>query len=210
MHNKLNRLHPSISLDVPQHHLSIVFLTAGVKRSLLARTYTSHNINLVQGANRPQSNPPISQPANQSITSTREPPPSAFSGRHTPTGIEKRGRGRAVSFSCRASLSQRTLEKAPHPKGSSRLLLRALSPPPPSPFREGSCVVVLTQRGADRSGEGWFSVPSQGGRTRWLFDVARRGGVVCCGVIWCCVVLYMRRWPGRLDQTGFLPGLSSI
>lgn len=95
MHNKLNRHHPSISLDVPRHHLSIVCLTAGV-RACCSRTCSSHNINLVQGAIRPQSNPPMSQPANQSITSTKELPLGIFRAAYVHgnrEGVERRRGG---------------------------------------------------------------------------------------------------------------------
>lgn len=180
------------------------------QRSLLTCTYTSHNINLVQGANRPQSNPPISQPANQSITSTKELPLGIFRAAYVHgnrEGVEwGRGRGRLVSHAVRAS--HRNSRKAPHPKGSSRLLLRGL--PAPRGSCGGFCAVILTQRGANRSGEGWLSVRSLDGGTRWLFDVVRRGGVVWCCALLCCVVWYVcaamawaagpGRFPSRLSS----------
>lgn len=86
---KLNRHHPSISLDDLQHHQSIVCLTAGV-RGPCSHALTPLTISIShKGANRPQSNPPISQPANQSITSTKELPPRHFPGGIRPQGMEK-------------------------------------------------------------------------------------------------------------------------
>lgn len=65
MHNKLNRLDPSISLDVPQHHLSIVFLTAGA-RGLYSHALTPLTISILY---KGRTGPRVTHPsANQPTT----------------------------------------------------------------------------------------------------------------------------------------------